>query len=67
MPIVDFHPNLDVPGSSHSPSGNQVGYRHPSERNLPTHDVTLVTDDNVTIRGWLVYRKKNSRLIIYFH
>lgn len=39
---------------SQSPNTNPQGYRNPSERGLTYTDVSLLTEDQVKIHGWLV-------------
>lgn len=42
-----------VPNASmKSPSGNPAGYRHPSERALPSKDVSITTSDNLILKGY---------------
>ncbi len=59
MPGTIFF-NLVVPGLSKSSSQNPMGYRHPSERNLESVDLSLNTSDGVIIRGWHIKSKKNA-------
>lgn len=49
---IQFH--QVIPDMPHSPSGNPVRFRHPSEQGLDTEDLELVTSDGIKIRGWHV-------------
>ncbi|KAH8742167.1 hypothetical protein FG386_003494 [Cryptosporidium ryanae] len=42
-------------------STNRPGERHPSELNMNSEDITLVTDDGVKLHCWFIYHKKNDR------
>lgn len=43
------------------------GFRHPSEVNLNALNVEVMTEDGVKLRGWLITKKENKQILIYFH
>ena len=51
------------------PENNPKTYRNPAERNMQYEDVSIVTKDKLTLRGWFVKQKNPlaHETIIYFH
>ncbi|EAR92062.3 alpha/beta superfamily hydrolase (macronuclear) [Tetrahymena thermophila SB210] len=56
-------------GMPKSPKDNPFGDRTPRDMNLAYEDVSTVTKDNVTLRGWLIKQKDhmNKPTVVFFH
>ena len=51
------------------PENNPRTYKHPGERNMGFEEVTVITKDNMALRGWLIKQKNPGvhETVIYFH
>ena len=51
------------------PEENPKPYQNPSQLNLLFKELKVKTKDNLTLFGWLVYKKEKTQLptILYFH
>jgi abhydrolase domain-containing protein 13 len=62
--------NPDFPSKEYKfPENNMRGFKHPGERGMLYHDVSIKTKDGLKLHGWLI-KQKNPRdhdTIIYFH
>jgi hypothetical protein len=58
-----------VPGMSRYPSSNPIGYRSPSDRQIPYEEATLETEDGVKLSSWLLYQNERKKVptIVFFH
>ena len=62
-----YHPA--PPGFSQRAEGNQAGYRHPGERGMTYSDVTVIAEDGIKLKGWLMTQSEpyDSPTFIFFH
>eukprot|EP00347_Sterkiella_histriomuscorum_P019586 403341064 len=52
------------------PEDNPVGLRHPMERGMLYRNVSTITQDNVTLRGWFMFQKEdsvNKPTVVFLH
>ncbi|KAL4480041.1 hypothetical protein ABPG74_020557 [Tetrahymena malaccensis] len=56
-------------GMPKSPLENPIGDRTPRDMNLDYENVSTVTKDNVTLKGWLIKQKDhmNKPTVVFFH
>jgi hypothetical protein len=58
-------PDLDV-GGRHNDQ-NPHGDRHPKERGLLYEDITIPTENGLSLRGWYIRHPNPSQILVYFH
>lgn len=61
-----YNPDLPIKYIGNNPER----YRSPAERNMPFIEVSALTQDGVTLKGWLLHQKENPKncdTLIFMH